>query len=51
MYGGHIGIAFGHATLHIDGGTIAALGWLNWPHGDGFMPAPLAGSLERLLRP
>jgi NAD(P)-dependent dehydrogenase (short-subunit alcohol dehydrogenase family) len=37
-------------TLHIDGGTIAALGWLNWPHGDGFMPAPLAGSLERLLR-
>jgi NAD(P)-dependent dehydrogenase (short-subunit alcohol dehydrogenase family) len=37
-------------TLHIDGGTIAALGWLNWPYGDGFMPAPLAGSLERLLR-
>jgi NAD(P)-dependent dehydrogenase (short-subunit alcohol dehydrogenase family) len=37
-------------TLHIDGGTIAALGWLNWPHGDGFMPAPLAGSLQRLLR-
>ena len=37
-------------TLHIDGGTIAALGWLNWPHGDGFMPAPLAGSLERLFR-
>lgn len=38
-------------TLHIDGGTIAALGWLNWPYGDGFMPAPLAGSLERLIRP
>jgi NAD(P)-dependent dehydrogenase (short-subunit alcohol dehydrogenase family) len=37
-------------TLHIDGGTSAALGWLNWPYGDGFMPAPLAGSLERLLR-
>jgi NAD(P)-dependent dehydrogenase (short-subunit alcohol dehydrogenase family) len=37
-------------TLHIDGGTIAALGWLNWPHGDGFMPAPLAGSLQRLFR-
>jgi NAD(P)-dependent dehydrogenase (short-subunit alcohol dehydrogenase family) len=37
-------------TLHIDGGTIAALGWLNWPYGDGFMPAPLAGSLERLFR-
>jgi NAD(P)-dependent dehydrogenase (short-subunit alcohol dehydrogenase family) len=37
-------------TLHIDGGTIAALGWLNWPFGDGFMPAPLAGSLERLFR-
>jgi NAD(P)-dependent dehydrogenase (short-subunit alcohol dehydrogenase family) len=37
-------------TLHIDGGTIASLGWLNWPYGDGFMPAPLAGSLERLFR-
>jgi NAD(P)-dependent dehydrogenase (short-subunit alcohol dehydrogenase family) len=37
-------------TLHIDGGTIAALGWLNWPYGDGFMPAPLAGTLERLFR-
>ena len=37
-------------TLHIDGGTIAALGWLNWPCGDGFMPAPLGGTLERLFR-
>jgi NAD(P)-dependent dehydrogenase (short-subunit alcohol dehydrogenase family) len=37
-------------TLHIDGGTIAALGWLNWPYGDGFMPAPLGGTLERLFR-
>jgi hypothetical protein len=38
------------ATLHIDGGTIGALGWLNRPYGDGFMPAPLGGTLERLFR-
>jgi Enoyl-(Acyl carrier protein) reductase len=36
-------------TLHIDGGTIASLGFLDWPHGDGFMPAPLGGSLARLF--
>jgi NAD(P)-dependent dehydrogenase (short-subunit alcohol dehydrogenase family) len=36
-------------TLHIDGGTIAALGFLDWPHGDSFMPAPLGGSLRRLF--
>ena len=34
-------------TLHIDGGTSAAMGFLNWPI-DGFMPAPLAGSFARL---
>ncbi len=37
-------------TLHIDGGTIASLGFLDWPV-DSFMPAPLGGSLGRLLRP
>jgi len=36
-------------TLHIDGGTIASLGWLDWPYGDGFMPAPLGGTLEKLF--
>ena len=36
-------------TLHIDGGTSAALGFLDWPHGDSFMPAPLGGSLKRLF--
>lgn len=36
-------------TLHIDGGTIAALGFLDWPHGDSFMPAPLGGSLGQLF--
>ena len=36
-------------TLHIDGGTIASLGFLDWPHGDSFMPAPLGGSLARLF--
>jgi 3-oxoacyl-[acyl-carrier protein] reductase len=36
-------------TLHIDGGTIASLGFLDWPHGDSFMPAPLGGSLSKLF--
>lgn len=36
-------------TLHIDGGTIAALGFLDWPYGDSFMPAPLGGTLSRLF--
>ena len=36
-------------TLHIDGGTSASLGFLDWPHGDSFMPAPLGGSLRRLF--
>lgn len=35
-------------TLHIDGGTIASLGFLDWPYGDGFMPAPLGGTLHKL---
>jgi NAD(P)-dependent dehydrogenase (short-subunit alcohol dehydrogenase family) len=36
-------------TLHIDGGTIASLGFLDWPYGDSFMPAPLGGSLKKLV--
>ena len=36
-------------TLHIDGGTIAALGFLDWPYGDSFMPAPLGGALSKLF--
>lgn len=36
-------------TLHVDGGTFAAFGFLNWPEGDSFMPAPLGGSLKKLL--
>jgi NAD(P)-dependent dehydrogenase (short-subunit alcohol dehydrogenase family) len=35
-------------TLHIDGGTSAAWGFLDWPI-DSFMPAPLAGSFARLF--
>ena len=27
-------------TLHVDGGTGAAMGFLRWPHGDGFGPTP-----------
>lgn len=37
-------------TLHIDGGTIASLGFIDWPFGDSFMPAPLGGTLRRLFR-
>lgn len=36
-------------TLHVDGGTSAALGFLDWPYGDSFMPAPLGGTLTRLF--
>ena len=36
-------------TLHIDGGTYAAFGFLDWPEGDSFMPAPLGGTLKKLL--
>jgi NAD(P)-dependent dehydrogenase (short-subunit alcohol dehydrogenase family) len=36
-------------TLHVDGGTSAALGFIDWPYGDGFMPAPLGGTLKRLF--
>lgn len=37
-------------TLHVDGGTMAAAGFLDWPFGDGFVPVPLAGSLARMYR-
>lgn len=36
-------------TLHVDGGTVAALGFIDWPFGDSFMPAPLGGTLARLF--
>jgi NAD(P)-dependent dehydrogenase (short-subunit alcohol dehydrogenase family) len=36
-------------TLHVDGGTIAALGFMDWPFGDSFMPAPLGGTLRQLF--
>jgi len=35
-------------TLHVDGGTFAASGFIDWPFGDGFMPVPLAGTLPKL---
>lgn len=36
-------------TLHVDGGTMAAAGFLDWPFGDGFVPVPLAGTLGRMF--
>jgi NAD(P)-dependent dehydrogenase (short-subunit alcohol dehydrogenase family) len=35
-------------TLHVDGGTMAAAGFIDWPFGDGFGPAPMLGTLSRL---
>lgn len=37
-------------TLHVDGGTMAAAGFFDWPFGDGFVPTPLAGTLGRMYR-
>lgn len=37
-------------TLHVDGGTWAAFGFLDWPEGDSFMPAPLGGTLKLLQK-
>jgi NAD(P)-dependent dehydrogenase (short-subunit alcohol dehydrogenase family) len=36
-------------VLHVDGGTSASWGFLDWPGGDSFMPAPLGGSLKKLF--
>lgn len=36
-------------TLHVDGGTSASWGFMDWPYGDSFMPAPLGGTLARLF--
>jgi NAD(P)-dependent dehydrogenase (short-subunit alcohol dehydrogenase family) len=37
-------------TLHVDGGTMAAAGFLDWPFGDGYWPVPMDGTLSRLFR-
>ena len=37
-------------TMHVDGGTMAASGFLDWPFGDGFLPVPLDGTLGRMFR-
>jgi NAD(P)-dependent dehydrogenase (short-subunit alcohol dehydrogenase family) len=36
-------------TLHVDGGTYAASGFVNWPEGEGFLPVPLAKVQRRLF--
>jgi NAD(P)-dependent dehydrogenase (short-subunit alcohol dehydrogenase family) len=36
-------------TLHVDGGTMAASGFLDWPFDDGYAPAPLAGTLRAMF--
>jgi hypothetical protein len=36
-------------TVVVDGGTLAAGGWQDWPFGDGQLPAPGPGTLMRLF--
>ena len=36
-------------TVHVDGGTMAAAGFIDWPEGDGYLPVPLAGTLRKLI--
>jgi len=36
-------------TLHVDGGTMAASGFLDWPFGEGFGPAPMPRTLDALF--
>lgn len=38
-------------TLHVDGGTWAASGFIDWPDGDGFLPVPGVASLTKLATP
>lgn len=35
-------------TIHVDGGTMAAAGFIDWPFGDGFVPTPLGGTLQAM---
>ncbi len=37
-------------TLHVDGGTMAAAGFIDWPFGDGYLPVPMDGTLQRFFR-
>jgi NAD(P)-dependent dehydrogenase (short-subunit alcohol dehydrogenase family) len=36
-------------VLHVDGGTMASSGFIDWPFGEGFGPAPRVSTLNRLF--
>ncbi len=36
-------------TLHVDGGTMAAAGFLEWPFGEGHLPVAAPESAMRLF--
>lgn len=36
-------------TLHVDAGTYASCGFINWPYDVGYLPAPLGGALTALF--
>ena len=35
-------------TVHVDGGTMAASGFIDWPFGEGYCPAPMPESVKLL---
>jgi NAD(P)-dependent dehydrogenase (short-subunit alcohol dehydrogenase family) len=39
------------STLHVDGGTFAASGFLNWPYDVGYLPCPQGDALATLYPP
>jgi len=38
-------------TLHVDGGTMAAAGFLEWPFGEGHLPVAAPASIAKLFGP
>ena len=36
-------------TLHVDGGTCAAMGFLDWPYGVGHMPTAVGPAASALF--
>jgi NAD(P)-dependent dehydrogenase (short-subunit alcohol dehydrogenase family) len=37
-------------TVHVDGGTIASFGFIDWPLGEGYCPAPMPETVNLLYK-